>query len=337
MLTREQFIELQIEEIDRFFSFTEGEQNSRERFAELAIDTYDALVLAGTKYLAYGFSPSPESGGNFLSGAHRNVPVPPVLRQKWEAWNKEYFQIRARNPRLELRDMMQDISESHTASSWPDGYERHIQAWVDAGDPTAPPPFDDRYGTVTPEFYNRLRELRQLCGGWLYWSDKLRQVIFASEPEWQRVLAEQEAAEAKRQRDREESRARLDRMAKRLAEVMAIARENGEFWDLLKSWELAREAKRPAKPPKSESSRASALTGPMRLVQATPEQQHKSDNPPVDSIFAEFIARIRVPNDALTVRDIVLNLRAAVRRELGLDSLVAWRGGPGIGEARRPD
>lgn len=172
--------------------------------------------------------------------------------------------------------MMQEISESHNASSWPDGYEPRIQAWVDAGDPSAPPPFVDRYGVITAAFFNRLRELRQLCGGWLYWSNDLHRVVFAPESEWQRMLAAQEAADAKRQ---EESRARDERLRRRLAQIISTARSDNIFWNALRTWELEREDKglddlatvyRPATRTQAVGRRLS------------PEEQAKHNNPPVD-------------------------------------------------------
>ena len=54
---------------------------------------------------------------------------------------------------------------------------------------------------------------------------------------------------------------------------------------------------------------------------------------PIDPIFASFIARVRKPDDVLTVHDIVLNLRGAMRRELSLDGALGWPAGPGIGVA----
>jgi hypothetical protein len=254
--------------------------------------------------------------------------VPQSLLRRWKDWNEEYHEIAARNPRLALRDAMQNISESHDASSWPDGYEHRIQAWIDAGDPAAKPPFDDRRSIVTPAFYQKLCELRRRCGGWLYWNDTLRRVVFAPEPDWQQVRMVQEAAAAERRKFWEHVRARSEHMAMRLTAVMTIAREDSAFWNSLKNWELAREAKRPAVLPKPES-----LTGPVRLVQVPPERRNQTDNPPVDAIFAEFIGRVGVPDDVLTTGKIVLNLRAAVRDELGLDGLLVWRDGPGIGEA----
>ena len=159
-MDREQFIKQQNAAADDKLAWTSGEDDARERFLRLAMDTYDYLISTG------------------IDG------------------NREYFEVRGRNPRLELRDAMQDISESNDASSWPAGYERRIWDWVEASEPSAPPPFDDRRGIVAPEFFHRLRELRRLCGGWLYWNHDLKDVVFAPEPEWLRVRADQERREA---------------------------------------------------------------------------------------------------------------------------------------------
>jgi hypothetical protein len=48
-MTREQFIERQAEELDRLFALTEGEDERRRRFEELALDTYDFLVAHGAR------------------------------------------------------------------------------------------------------------------------------------------------------------------------------------------------------------------------------------------------------------------------------------------------
>lgn len=93
--------------------------------------------------------------------------------------------------------MLEEISESDSAASWPAGYEWRIAAWVDASDPAAAPPFVDRYDIVTPIFFARLCELRRACEGWLYWNEEVRRVVFAPEPEWQRVRAAHEAKAAR--------------------------------------------------------------------------------------------------------------------------------------------
>jgi uncharacterized protein YndB with AHSA1/START domain len=184
---RKSFIIQQTLGTDRKFAFTLGEQEARERLQRLAIDTYDFLILTGADWVSV-FDPWPESGGSPLRGegwAKRSrrslipdrpppsgpnlhgIGLPPALVDRWKSWNREYYEVRARNPRLELRDMMQNMSESDNASSFPhEGMEVRTRDWIDAGDCTAPPPFCDRYDVVTPEFFNRLCELRKLCGEW---------------------------------------------------------------------------------------------------------------------------------------------------------------------------
>jgi hypothetical protein len=339
-MDREQFVRSQERLLDEVFSLTAGEEEARARFERLALDTFEIATSAGNH--VHAFSLCPEPAGSFSTRYQERdvtrvegVTIPRALVPRWQAWVREYHELRARNPRLELRDMMHHIGESNTASSWPFGYERPIQDWVDEGDPTAPPPFEDRYGIITPEFYQRLRELRQRCGGWLYWSDDVEKVVFASEPEWQRIRAAQEELEERQKRHWEENKARSERFAKRLSEVLATARADAAFWNELRDWELAREAQRPPDPPPRSAPERPSTPGRLAWRRASAEEQARSDNPPVDQIFADFIARVREPQDVLTVRDIVLNLRSEIRRELGLDNLIGWAGGPGLGQSHR--
>lgn len=64
----------------------------------------------------------------------------------------------------------------------------------------------------------------------------------------------------------------------------------------------------------------------------SPDEQARRDHPPIDPIFAEFIMRVLEPDDVITVSAIVVNLRAQMRRELGLDSSLEWLGGPELGK-----
>jgi hypothetical protein len=312
-MERTQFIELQTWQVDRMLSLTAGEEAARNRFLQLAIDTYDFLASAGAVPLwVFGLS----AAGNPLCYPWnrrdgRAIEFSPALIERWENWNREYFEIRARSPRLELRDMMQEISESHNASSWPDGYERRLQVWVDAGDPSAPPPFDDRHRIVTATFFSRLRELRRLCGGWLYWNNDLRRVVFARESEWQPMCAEQEAADDKQ---REESKIRHERLRRRLAQIVAMARSDNIFWNALRTWELERQAKG-----LDDVSTIYLVSLPATKPRAVgrPLSPGEEGNLPVDSIVAEFIARVMSESD--DALEIVQSLRREVRRELGLD------------------
>lgn len=204
-MRRDEFIVHQAEHADDKLGFTEGDEEARQRFLRLAIDTYDALTSAGARHI-WTFDPCLEVARNALCRTNWGRPgglrieLAPTLVERWKAWNADYFAIRARQPRLELHDMLEDVSEGDSAASWPAGYEWRLAAWVDAGDPSAPPPFMDRYDIVTPAFFMRLRELRRLCNGWLYWCDGAKSVVYAPEPEWRRVRAEHEAAYARLRR-----------------------------------------------------------------------------------------------------------------------------------------
>lgn len=244
---RDRFIELQSNLLDELFALAPGEDQTRSHFEEMAIETYDCLVAQDFTHVS-PFKLETESAFNFLRyGEKARSLVPGDLLQKWRDWERDYPKLLERNPRLELHDMLHSISESHDASSWPAGYERRIQEWIDSGE-LAAIPFIDRHGIVNSEFFERLRELRRRAGGWLYWDDEADCVIFAPEPEWQKVRAAQEAhaaaqaAELRRQQDRE----------RRLIEMVKSAIGDTAFWAELKDRE--REIKRiPAGSPEMQS------------------------------------------------------------------------------------
>ena len=127
---------------------------------------------------------------------------------------------------------------------------------------------------------------------------------------------------------RSKADARLELKAQRLADVIAAARSDTSFWEALRKWEHAREAKRP---PQSPPVPVRSTPGAIILGRVSAERQAILDNPPVDPIFAEFIARVGIPDDPLTVREFVSNLRYEMRRELGMDRTVQWPGGPASG------
>lgn len=312
--------------------------DARERFQQLAMDTYDALTSLGADFVL-PFDPWPESAGNGLMrgwgkrASRALVELPDHLVQRWREWNAEYYILRAESPKLELRDLMQDISESHDASSWPIGYERRIQDWVDAGDASAPPPFDDRYNVAKEDTFRRLQTLRALLKGWMFWDDQINAVRFAPESEWQVFRAGQESAEAKWLQEWEQSRLRMEHLSKRLSEILALARADLKFWSALREWEQMREAKRPQmREPAGVAKSDRSFAGSYAVLQANPEEQAQHSHP-IDPLLASFVKRADVHDDAITPRILIINLRAEVRRELGLDNVLGWAGGPGIGEA----
>lgn len=298
-MDREKFIELQGRATEAMFALTSGEEGARQRFQELAIDTYDVVTSMGGT-LFWGLNPSWGSTSDLASFHKREgtrIELPQSLVRRWEVWSGQYQDIYARSPRLRLYDMMHAISESANASSWPSGYERRIADWVDAGDASAAPPFDDRYAIVTVEFFNELRELRRLCGGWFYSDDNYR-TVFAPEAEWQRVRAAQEAAEAVRSIKAKERLAVQESYLNRLPEILAVAREDKVFWEALRKWELGQETR--------------TISGPIRLVAGKPF------DPPIDPLFKDFLGRALQPGDMLKPAIVASYIRMEVRRELGL-------------------
>jgi hypothetical protein len=312
-MDREKFIELQGRATEAIFALTSGEEGARQRFQELAIDTYDVVTSMGGTIL-WGLNPSWGSTSDMASFYTREgtrIELPQSLVRRWEVWSGQYQDIYARSPRLRLYDMLHAISESHNASSWPSGYERRIADWVDAGDASAPPPFDDRYAIVTAEFFQELRALRHLCGGWFYSDDNYR-TVFAPEVEWQRVRAAQEAVEAAWFIKRKEMLAVQESYLNRLPEILALARADKEFWQTLRKWELDQDLHRASLLP------LQTISGPMRVVNG------KRVDPPVDPMYRDFLARVLQPDDVLKPGNVASYIRMEVRRELGLHADIGF-------------
>jgi hypothetical protein len=185
MLTRDKYIELESRILDERFALTTGEHEARRRFEDMVLATFDCLVAAGQHTPPYMLAP-----GNCPDPTNERdrAVLTPLLLERWAAWRAEYPQLLARNPRLELYDMMHAIGETRMFVSWPNGSEARIQDWIDSGN-IDPVPFLDHREIVTDAFYQRLRELRRICGGWLYWDQRAGRIVFALETEWQRVRA----------------------------------------------------------------------------------------------------------------------------------------------------
>jgi hypothetical protein len=194
-MTRQAFIAYQSKLVDEHFALAPGENAARSRFEQLAIETYDCIVGKVPDLSPFVPYPSVFNFADYDQGA--GEAASPSLRQRWREWKSEYKLLLERRPVLELYEALRWISGTHTYSSWPYGYEEVIRDWVDAGDRTAPfkdsygLEFEDRYGLATPEFFERLRWLRQKVAGWLYWDDAKECVIFATDEEWARMTADQ--------------------------------------------------------------------------------------------------------------------------------------------------
>jgi hypothetical protein len=191
---RAKFLRSQVATTAEGLAFAPGEEETADRFLNLAMETYDALA-AGGHPPRYAFDIHSSPTLSHLS---------PALRHKWEQWSAAYTAMIARQPRQALHEAMRMISGSHDAASWPDGYEWSILNWVESGSLT-PIPFDDRIGIVTAEFYERLRSLRQRSQGWFCFDRSAKSkpdVVFIPEdrlPAWRR---QEEVKQAERERQR---------------------------------------------------------------------------------------------------------------------------------------
>src|SRR6187431_374493 len=101
----EQFVERTTNYADRrVFQYTIGEERTRARFLQLAIDTYNFLHTLPS-HQPDGFHPGygfwPDHMPDNLSMDRMRQHAPSLLAQ-WENWKREYSEIRARNPLLDL-------------------------------------------------------------------------------------------------------------------------------------------------------------------------------------------------------------------------------------------
>jgi len=94
----------------------------------------------------------------------------------------------AADPARELRERMGEVFDSHLFNSWEIGLERLLYDWLARGT-RDPMPFLDHRRIVTEEYYRRLCELRGLAGGWFYWRNDIRQVVFVPLAEWKAISA----------------------------------------------------------------------------------------------------------------------------------------------------
>jgi hypothetical protein len=317
-MTRDEFVRLQKEVyFDQLRLLTVGEEAACARFEALALDTFDALAKTPRFWLC--LSPYPESGLNFLHQAQYlskqqpDVVIPPGLVQRWEDWNREYYELRGRNPRLEIRDLMHTISESHDASSWPCGYEHRIQEWADNDDPATPPPFDDLNRIATPEFRRQLRQARERAGGWLFDDPEAGNIRFVPEAEWQQIRAARVKAEADIKRAREAAAGRLLRAQTRLREIAAIARADTTFCEAFRAW-MGPHPHRAV--PQGGSvvvlTGASSPRGPT-IQELTPQAMQAAIQHSLPDFLLQFAERVRQPGDEVTALEIMLFLLSELR------------------------
>src|SRR5262249_55770856 len=142
------------------------EHSARQAFLELAAAIYDHpdRIEGWLSPLQLKYTPTLQ--WRKADGVDYALPAP--LAELWRSWLTTYEEIADRNPPLALYYAMHELSETNDASSWPTGLERRILKWIDDGGSGELPVYD-RYGVVTPEFFQHLKAAREKSDGWLFW------------------------------------------------------------------------------------------------------------------------------------------------------------------------
>jgi hypothetical protein len=134
---RDKFLREQAEQATAKFSLTSGEAPAREQFLQLATNTYDFLISAGAPRV-WAFDPADGLGDVAVQDRDGSrIELSEELKQRWQSWKREYIALRARNARLEIRDLMQHISETldGLGAFWDSLRDRELAR--DAGQPMA--------------------------------------------------------------------------------------------------------------------------------------------------------------------------------------------------------
>ncbi|CCD84778.1 protein of unknown function [Bradyrhizobium sp. ORS 285] len=174
---RTKFGEWQDKLLADFAKLAPGEDELLASFKQLAMETYGALTQHGLRCMPW--TTWPESAAFFRCSSDLAGIVPETCLERWRQWELGYPELLARHPRLELRNLMQTISERMNASSWPYGYEWAIEAWIAGGDP-------DRAAFGDRVLFERLAELHTRLGGWLYLDDDYN-VVFETFAEFRQT------------------------------------------------------------------------------------------------------------------------------------------------------
>ena len=153
-------------------------------FERLCQETLAAMPT-GWEWRALCIKLSPDSAFNPVKWQQRAEwqALRADLQAAWQDWPAAYAKLLALNPRLEVADLLSEISETHISSSWPSGWEDGIEDWVLTGSP-ASPPFDVRNDTDIARIHARLRDLQTPLGGWIWWSETEKRVVYGDRAAW---------------------------------------------------------------------------------------------------------------------------------------------------------
>ena len=166
---------------DKFSNLVDDDLGLTAVFVELCCQTHETL---GVEHWCHRicFRPCASSAMNLASPVseidRRSLPM--HLQEGWLEWSDSYTRLLARNPRLELAAMMEEISEWYDGSSWPYGNEDRLREWVDADDITTFP-LEMRADFPNEGFYRRLQHLRRITAGWTFWSNTEGRTIFVAD------------------------------------------------------------------------------------------------------------------------------------------------------------
>jgi len=166
---------------------TPGETDAQDLFNHLACATNDELEKLGSYRTIFLFSP--DSAGFGLARIRSlGAAISDELIQGWKRFADLYRRLITRNPRLELRDLMQDISEGNESASWPSMKEWEIEKWIADGAPKG-----QIHYAIDDDIRDRLLELYPILGGWLYYDDKASMLRFAETVAFRQVKVQLDA------------------------------------------------------------------------------------------------------------------------------------------------
>ncbi len=150
------------------------------RYEKLGLQTYDHAATED-RMRVWTF-PSIARKRFFLTMWHDEIAtVPDDLQQKWREWRADFKAAFSANLRLQLMDLIADVSEREGWLSWPESWDDLIFEWVE-NDEFRPSPFS--VGIQHRKVYDRLRKIRNKIGGWICLNND-DTVIFLPEEKWQ--------------------------------------------------------------------------------------------------------------------------------------------------------
>jgi hypothetical protein len=224
-MNREAFVTLQNRYIEEFVGLTPDEAAAHAFFRQLAFETFEQVErIEAPKRFISPFKVRPTSGFFGLQQfATAGIELSKDCVDRWRQWERDYPVLTARNPRLELHDIMQDLSEAHEGASWPYMFEWTIERWVANGALPEEPHYRSLNGQslIEPSVRDRLKELHAKLGGWLYYDFTAEMIVFADTEQFRLVEARRDAERAEALRIAEERRAAVHREMER-----AIGKEN---------------------------------------------------------------------------------------------------------------